>query len=151
MNTRLQTEDALGDVSVEGMPPLMPPGAYLLKFDDWETVLYHNRQPKVVLRFIVISPGPYFEQNVSRWYNALCLQGRPRRRGRFRVGHSSELLRHFVQVTDRDPRRDRLALAHLRPVLLEGMVETVTHDRQQRSIPEPLRYSVVRSLRRVDP
>lgn len=151
MTRRPQTDEASGDVCVEAMPPLLPPGPYLLKFDDWETVLYLNRQPKAVLRFIVISPGPYFEQRVSRWYNVIELQGRPRRRGRFKVGYSSELLRHYAQITDRDPRRDRIALTCLSPLLIEGVVETVTHDIQQRSIPEALRYSVIRSLRRVDP
>ncbi len=35
----------------------MPPGTYRVRFDDWDTVNYFNRQPKVVCRFTVCTEG----------------------------------------------------------------------------------------------
>ncbi len=136
-----------GDCVIDGdFPPLLKPGSYHLRFNEWATVRYLGRQDKVVLWFTVLDYGPQFGSRLSRWYNAKRLVGPPRLRGRFVLGRSSELLRDYALLTDKAFRRDRIALSHLEPLLLVGEVDTVQGDHRQRRIPKALQYSVIRTL-----
>lgn len=128
-------------------PILLPPGVYRLRFDDWETVNYFNRQPKVVCRFTVCTEGDWFGTKLTRWYNVKSLVGRPRSRGRFKVAWGQDLAREFVTLVGTMPRKDGIALSRLKPLLLEGLIETVTTDRKQRPLHPLLRYSVIRHVR----
>jgi len=135
------------DVEIEGgAPALIPEGEYRLRFDSWMTLVMFGRVPKVCLEFAVIDPGPYFEAHLRRWYNVSRLIGKPGRRGRFKAGWNSNLMREYVQVLGRNPRADRLALSNYRQHIIVGRVATVTHTREQSALPELLRYSVIRNL-----
>ncbi len=128
-------------------PVCIPPGIYRLRFDDWETVNYFNRQPKVVCRFTVCSEGNSFGTKLTRWYNVKALVGKPRRGGRFKVAWGQDLAREYMALVSTIRRKDGIAMSKLKPLLLEGMVETVTADRRQRALHPALQYSVIRQLR----
>lgn len=132
---------------VGAQPILIPPGIYRLRFDDWETVNYFNRQPKVVCRFMVCSEGAWFGTTLARWYNVKALTGKPRPRGRFKVAWGQDLAREYLAMVPTLTRKDGIALSKLKPLLLEGVIETVTSDRKQRALPPVLHYSVIRYLR----
>ena len=128
-------------------PILLPPGVYRLRFDDWETVNYFNRQPKVACRFTVCTEGEWFGTSLPRWYNVKALVGRPRARGRFKVAWGQDLAREYLSLVGTASRKDGIALSKLKPLLLEGVVETVTTDRKQRALHHVLHYSVIRQIR----
>lgn len=135
-----------------GDPPVcMPPGRYRVRFDDWETVNYFNRQPKVVCRFTVCAEGLWFGTRLCRWYNVRALVGKPRRRGRFKVAWGQDLAREYLSlVSMRRPRKDGIALSYLKCLLLEAEVETVTSDRAQRALHPMVQYSIIRAIRLSD-
>jgi len=128
-------------------PVCIPPGIYLLRFHDWETVNYFNRQPKVVCRFTVCSEGAWFGAKLTRWYNVKALVGKPRRHGRFKVAWGQDLAREYLPLVSVVRRKDGIALSKLKPLLLEGTIETVIADRRQRALHPLLQYSVIRQIR----
>ncbi|MBK9669402.1 MAG: hypothetical protein IPO74_05460 [Thermomonas sp.] len=128
-------------------PVLMPPGTYRVRFDDWDTVNYFNRQPKVVCRFTVCTEGKWFGAKLVRWYNVKALTGKPRSRGRFKVAWGQDLAREYLPLVSGSPRKDGIALSKLKPLLLDAEIETVTCDRRQRALDPVLHYSVIRSIR----
>lgn len=136
---------AAGDVD-GGMPALVPPGDYRLKFETWSTVMLFGRQPKVVLRFRICDFGPHFELGLARWYNVTKLRGKVGRQGRFSVGWSSDLLRDFAKLVSMPHRVDRINLDALSGLLIVGRVETVVKDRSQGVLPSACHYSVVREI-----
>ena len=140
----------IGEGSIEGMRPLLPPGVYQVRLVDWQTLKYNGRQPKVVLKLAVCSNG-FMGILLERWYNAKTLKGRVGRHGGFGAGWSGDLLREYVGITGISPRRcDRIYLSHLDGLLLLALVETVTVDFRQRPIPPELHYSVVRRLEKAN-
>ena len=144
----MSVEVGVSDGTLVGDAPLLlPPGVYRLRFDDWETVNYFNRQPKVVCRFTVCSEGNSFGTKLTRWYNVKALVGKPRRCGRFKVAWGQDLAREYMALVSTIRRKDGIAMSKLKPLLLEGMVETVTADRRQRALHPALQYSVIRQLR----
>jgi len=118
-----------------------------MKLLDWQTMKYLARAPKVVLRLAVCEPGPYFELVIERWYNARSLVGKPRRRGQFVAGWSSDLYREYAAIVGKPSRCDRLAISSLSDKLLIGTVDTVKCDRTQQPLHHSLHYSVVRQLK----
>mgnify|MGYP001164224593 CR=1 FL=1 len=128
-------------------PVCIPPGLYRLRFDDWHTVHYLNRQPKVVCRFTVCSEGEWCGTTLARWYNVKALVGNPRRCGRFKVAWGQDLAREYMTLVSTVRRKDGIAMSKLKPLLLEGLVETVRADRRQRALHPLLQYSVIRQLR----
>ena len=142
-----KTATSRADCTIDGgIGPLLPPGQYQLRFDQWATVVYLGRQHKVVLWFTVLDYGPCFGTVLARWYNVKRLVGPPRRPGRFVAGRSSELLRDYARLLDKSFRDDRIALSNFEPLLLVGGVDTVRQDHRQREIPKALHYSTIRSL-----
>lgn len=131
-----------------GIPPaLVKPGIYRLRFRDWATVNYFQRQPKVVCHFEICSEGTYFGTRIDRWYNVQALVGGPRRRGRFKVSWHQDLAREYLSMDQSVRRKDGIALSKLLPLLLEGEVATVTTCRRQRPLHAGLHYSVLRHVR----
>lgn len=129
-----------------GLPALVPPGEYRLRFETWSTVMLFGRQPKVVLKFRICDLGPHFELGLTRWYNATKLKGKVGRHGRFSVGWSSDLIRDYAKLVCMPNRVDRINLDALRKLLIVGRVETVVKDRSQGALPESCQYSVVRAI-----
>lgn len=146
MKANSDTTDSDG-LLIGDKPVCLPPGNYRLRFEDWETVNYFNRQPKVVCRFTVCTEGEWFGAKLDRWYNVKALVGRARVRGRFKVAWGQDLAREYLPLVGTVPRKDGIALSRLKPLLLEGVIETVTFDRRQRALHPLLHYSVIRQIR----
>lgn len=121
--------------------PRVPDAEYVARFIEHET-LFLFRGGKVVLRF-EIAEGEFAGVRLLRPYRAKRLLGRPSKSGRFVLGRSSELLRDMVRLSEAKTRPDRASLAFMRGRLWRIRTRTVDTDYQQRTIPEPLRYSVV--------
>ena len=95
----------------------------------------------------VCTEGEWFGTKLARWYNVKALVGKPRQRGRFKVSWGQDLAREYLPLVSTTLRKDGIALSKLRPLLLEGVIETVTSDRKQRALHPLLHYSVIRQLR----
>lgn len=140
------------DATVDGgLPPLIPEGPYHVRLLDWATVNLFGRRPKLVLYLSVCDQGEYFETRLERWYNVKALVGPPRRRGRFKLGRSSDFVREYAGLCDRPFRPDRIALSWLQDKLLLGQVLTVKTDYRQRPLAPCLYYSTVKALSRANP
>ena len=140
-----------GDFEIVGeFQALLPPGNYQACFVSWWTGIMFARAPKLALTFKIVTPGDYFGKLVSRWYNAKELIGKHGKSGRFRVGHRSDFLDDYVRLVGMPSRTDRVSLNALRSLVLLVSVQTVETNRRQRTIAEPLRYSVIRELIRIE-
>lgn len=73
------------------------PGDYEAVFFDFETRLLFGRQPKLYLWFTLIEPGQ-MGVKLPRYFNALSLSGKPRRRGRCRVGSKGNFIREYARL-----------------------------------------------------
>lgn len=140
-----QSDDA-ADCIVEGSRPLVAPGEYLAGFDTWQTVImFGGRSAKVVLTFALLEP--HVGIRLEKFYNVKRLTGKPRKRGRFVVGGSSDLARDFVNLTGRrDSRLSRFALSDLQGHVYRVRARTVTRDSRQRELPPALQYSVISTV-----
>lgn len=123
--------------------PCIPPGKYEMGFDTWETcALYGGRARKLILWFAVLSPE-YMGLRIPRYYNVRELNGKPGKRGRFKVGKKSDFLREFVHVHGMPDRLDRISPARYQGNKYLAKVRTVETGNRNRPIPKELRYSVV--------
>lgn len=135
-----------GEGVIEGLRPHIPPGIYQLAFISHHTMIF-CRGPKVVLRFRVIEQGPHFGVELERFYNVRQLLGKSGKNGRFKVGSSSDLVLEFCRVAyDRITRLDRLPLSAMKNFIIKGVVHTVVKNRNQKTLPDVLQYSVVKEL-----
>lgn len=127
---------------------LLPPGKYQAAFDDWETVvLFGGRAQKLVLWFTVLDPG-YMGQRVPRYYNVTGIVGKPRKRGRFKVGRKSDFLRDYCELHDAPTRHDRVSVSKFADKAYEITVRTVTKSSSQRDIHKAMQYSVIEEIRK---
>lgn len=138
-------------VEIHGeQPPLIKPGRYKLAYIRHETAMLYGRAPKLVIWFRIVSFGPYFETVLPRWYNVKCLIGKPKKNGRFKVGHKSDFLREYVSCFEdafaRKGRLDRISIRRFENAILKGEVTTVSKNSSGDNIPEPLRYSKISRL-----
>ena len=131
---------------VEGIRPHIPPGIYQLAYLGHYTMFF-IKAPKVVLRFRVIDQGSCFGIELERFYNVKRLVGKKGKNGRFKVGSSSDLVLEFCRVsTGRITRLDRLPLGTMKSVIIRGIVGTVETNRNQKTLPELMKYSKVKEL-----
>ena len=137
--------NATGELSGE-KPALIPPGTYRVRLVDWQTAILWGRSHKLALHFRVCDLGPHFGAKVVRWYNVERIKGRPSVRGKFKVGWKREVVRDYCTLVPDLKRLDRLHLERLESLLIVARVETVTSHSRQRTIHEPLQYSVVHEL-----
>ncbi len=136
-------------VELDGLRPLVTPGVYELKYTHCETGIYFNKSPKVKLVFRIITPGEFFGVIVERFYNVKKLKGKPGKNGKFVVAARGDFAREFFTIYPRRERLDRLPLTYLKTKIILGRVVTVKKDSKQRDIPDPIQYSVVTELLRV--
>lgn len=137
------------DGPVFGIEPqtVVKPGLYRLAFIHQATALVYQRAPKLALRFRIVDTGPYFEQELNRWYNVKRLIGKPGKGGNFQIGPHSDFLREYLTLfPDAVNRLDRMSFKPFRSVIITGRIETVTRNKQQKPLPEPLHYSIIREL-----
>lgn len=127
---------------------LLPEGKYEAAFDYWETLtLFGGRAQKLALWFKVLDPG-YMGQRLARYYNVTRIVGKPRKRGRFKVGRKSDFLRDYCDLHGAPTRHDRVSVSKFADKAYEITVRTVTKSSNQRDIPDPLRYSVIAEIRK---
>lgn len=124
----------------------IPDDTYELRYLDYSTVLMFNA-PKLVLRFEVVSHGTYKGTQLAKWYRVRKLKGRPKKRGDFVVGSSSEYFRDYCRLIGPPARNDRLSMVALKHKIVLGKTRTVTVDSRQRALPEGARYSVLEDLK----
>ena len=130
---------------------LVEPGEYSLRFDYFETAMMFGRAPKLALHFTIISMGAYFDVvQVSRFYNVTRLIGPPRKFGRFKVGRKSTFAREYGRLFHLPRRLDRLPMSAFENHIIVGRIRTVTEGSDQKQIPEPLQYSVLDELLRIE-
>jgi hypothetical protein len=149
--TTPQRQTEAGDFEILGeQPPLVAPGDYQVAFVDWWTGFLFFKAPKLGLTFQIVTPGSYFGAKVTRWYNVRKLIGRYGKRGRFQVGRRSEFLADYARFIGMPSRTDRVSVTHFASLILLAKIETVTVNHKQKQIADPLRYSVIRELIRVE-
>ena len=128
--------------------PLIPEGVYELGYVDHSTWMFMGRQPKVVIWFSVIDLGDYFGLVIPAYYNVDRFIGRRGRNGGFKARKKSNLVRDFYRVFPHHAltRLDRIPLSKFETVVIQGTVETVKQGYDQRAIPEPVQYSIVKRI-----
>lgn len=132
--------------SVMAPPPFVPPGEYQLAFRGHRTSNVFGAH-KVAFYFRIVTPGPGFGAELARWYRIRKVLTDKR----FVFGWHGELVREFAILFGARPSHaDRFPISRFKDVLVVGRVETVTADHRQRPLPQPMAYSVIRELTRVD-
>ena len=123
--------------------PLVPEGIYQAGYvkHDFECAF---GVPRLFVHFKILDMGEYFEKILYRAYRLRSIKSPGRKNSAFTVGRRSDLVRELALVTNR--RADRLQPTDFEGMLLNVKVETVTKDYEQRIIPEPLHYSVIREI-----
>src|SRR5687768_14172275 len=135
--------------SLVDMEPRVPDGRYQVGYLDYSTRRIMGRFPKLLLRF-KIADGKYTGLILPRYYGVRELKGKPADNGRFKVGPKSDFARDFFRLFPvRVGRLDRMPMSYFDGCLFEVDVATVTHDADQREIPEPLQYSVITDIRKL--
>jgi len=141
------SSEQAGEVSGE-QPTLIPPGEYTLGLVGWRTAIMWGRSHKLVLHFKVVGFGDCFGAAVNRYYNIKRVIGTPGPGGRFKATWNQDVVREYARIVGAPGRLDRLDLCKLSKLLIVGRVDTVCVTARQRSIPDCLKYSVVRELLR---
>lgn len=137
----------LDDFEIDaGFTTLVPPGRYSVAFVDWWTGKMFGKAQKIALRFTIMDMGDHFGKSLTRWYNARRLIGKYGLHGRFQVGRGSDFLADYVRLLGMPARTDRISLMKLRHLIISADVEIVQKNHEQKSIIEPLQYSVIRRL-----
>ena len=124
---------------------LVPEGQYQLAFERYAVSTRFGRG-SLELWFRVMNYGRHFQQPVCRYYKV-------EREGKrsFRASPHSAYVREFVAIFGKAPPAGTQGVSWYRDTLIEGRVRTVSRNHKQKSIPEPVRYSVVDELiRRVE-
>lgn len=129
-------------------PPLIPPGEYEAAFLGFETRMMFRKATKIILWFQIVEPGRAFGAKLARYYNAKRLRNKQGKHGAFEVGFKSEFLREYALVFNAvPPRLDRIPMTCWENKMVRVKVITVYKDGKQRSIPEPLQYSVISEIK----
>lgn len=125
----------------------VPEGRYELAFVHWRTGRMFNRD-KLVLEFRVVTPGKAFGLHLRRYYNVEIVKPSGMY-GRFRATRSTDFVREHAALFGTARRVDRISMRPFESVVILGRVRTVTKARG-RGIPEPVRYSIIGELVRVE-
>ena len=132
--------------------PLLPDGEYEVVYSHHETWKYLGKAPKVTFWFKVVSIGDYFGVLLPRYFNVNRIVGKPAKYGRFKAGRTSDFLLEFCNLFPRKiSRLDRIPLSLLEKEVLVVLTRTVTKNREQRHLPEVLKYSVIDRWLRIAP
>lgn len=141
------------DAIVSGKaPPFVEPGTYELVLVDYETSRMFGKAEKLAMRFRVISQGPAFGKELSRYYNVERIIGKPGKQGRFKVARHSNFVLEYVTLFEYlgvPKRLDRFPMSAFKGVIIVGEVKTVSRNYNQRRLPTPLQYSVISELLKV--
>ena len=122
---------------------LVPDGVYQVVYDSHRVTSRFGRG-SLELWFRIVEFGPFFEERLCRYYKV-------NRSGKksFRVGPHSVFTREFAAVFGRKPPAGLQAVRWFgTDIMVEARVETVKTSHDQKEIPEPARYNVIRELLR---
>ena len=147
--TRVST---LGEATVDDAKQVhVPDAVYSVAFVQYTTGHVFGR-PKLCLWFRVVDQGPHFDARLPKYYGLKeCgRKGRMRNGGRFIVGRRSNFVADYDRIFRLPSRLDRLSLEPFRSNLLKAQTRTVSQDYQQKALSEPLTYSVIDRLWRVE-
>ena len=132
------------------LPPLVPEKRYEVTMKAYRTALmFAGVAPKLVMDFVILTPGDHYGVVLPKYYNVSHIKGRPAENGEFKVGRKSDFARDFFSlftVNHRKPDGFRMDL--FEGATLLAKVETVVWARN-RSIPTNLQYSKVARLIKV--
>ena len=128
-------------MSANSVCELVPDGVYEVAFSSHRITSRFGRG-SLELWFRIVEFGPLFEVRLCRYYKV----SRSGKRS-FCVGPQSDFVREFAKVFGKKPPTGIQAVRQYRAnVQLQARVETVTKGHDQKNIPEPVRYSVIREL-----
>jgi hypothetical protein len=127
---------------------LVPAGEYDARVLDDHTEIYFRGAPKLVLTWSLCTMG-HVGAIVRGYYAVPALIGRVGRHGRYRaVGFASRLSRDLCAMLGARPSSLAGPFPHdlVRDRMYRVAIETVTSDREQVTLPDGARYSVVRRV-----
>lgn len=125
-------------------PALMEPGIYEVALSSyWKGRLYGGKAAKLILRFRLLSEGPYFGKLLNRCYNIQGLTGRGEI---IPASWSSTLVREYSRLFGVPRKRRDIGVRAFKGKIFKARVRTVTHDARQRLLPKDLHYSVIDEL-----
>ena len=150
---RIIQDEAYFSVEEELMAHVKP-GIYTLGYVKHETRSFFGSSVKAVFWFRVVDQGEHFGKLLPRYYNVKLPSNRKvklGRNGKFVPGRNSDFLREFCRLfPSKFKRRDQIPLSAFKSVLIKGKVRTTSKDYKQRTIAEPIRYSVIAELLEVE-
>ena len=125
-------------------PPLIPAAKYELAYRRHVYTSMFKGRNKLEIVFAIVAQGPYFETEVSRYYNI-------RKIGRnYRPPKSGDLQREMIAVLGKTNLKLGIPWEMLKTCVIEGEIVTVTKDAQGRELAEENQYSkVARLIRKV--
>ena len=126
----------------------IPPGRYEVRYMYYATG-YYKDNPKVIVYCGVIEPEEYAGTPLERFYNVESLKGSPKKYGDFVAKARGDLNREISSLTGPIERLDRISPSRLRGKRIICEVETVTQDRDKRSLVPDLQYSCIRRFVKV--
>ena len=139
------SEDDDACMLVEGHKPMIPEGEYLARYLWHDTAVLFAKAHKVVLHF-EICEGPHTGTRLTRYYRVKQLIGKSGRNGKFKLAAGGDLYRTLARLQDVRTRPDRISLRPLRTIFLRVGVRTVDRDRDNKSLSEGARYSVIKTV-----
>ena len=128
--------------------PLLPPGEYTFQFVSYSTWMMFGRSPKLILEFVITDKEIYRGVKLNKYYNVKKLKGRHGKNGTFTVSRKSDFMRDLFRICPAYPpkRLDRIPMSRFEGIDIRGQVKTVTKGHDQKDIPEPLQYSVIKEI-----
>lgn len=133
-----------GEIDPSDVLYLIPDGRYRVRYEWYETRLGFGKTPKVVLNFVVTTPGDACGKPLQKYYNVNRLKGGPKRGGGFVPSMRGDLLRTVIGLFGEFSRNDRIAIRKLfGRQELEVITRTVVADSKGNELPEECHYSVI--------
>lgn len=124
----------------------IPEGEYELAYQHHATWLYMGRFPKVVVTFRIFDMCEHHGKQVLAYYNPSKIHGKPRRNGLFNAGWRSRFMWDYSACFGKPKRKDKIPMCRFKNHIVTGKVRTVTPNRDQRTYPDGLQYSIVGEL-----
>ena len=125
------------------------PGEYELKFEHYETILFHGRYPKAVLWFSILDFGEHNEKKIPRYYRLEKIFGKPGKHSKLKFGKRSDLNKEYLKLFDKPSRTLEIDWDLYKQHIILGEVKTVTKDFRGDKYHPSLVYSVLKRLKKV--
>ena len=103
---------------------------------------------KLELKFKIITPGKYYGEILSRYYNVNII-GKPQIDRHFKGPLSDHFIREYANLFGLPQRLDRIPMSNFKKHIIKGKIKTVTTGYNQARIHRQLHYSVINELVKV--